>query len=314
MNAEIKRQTVDALETYMKEYRLSQNEIAKRSGVNAAYILEMRRGNDRFINKEGKEIVISDKYYEKIAQLVGFRAGKTWWDFRETEQAIEIMSILQDAKQYAYTNVIVGDTGCGKSFIVDLFRQKNPNDVFVVTVSQLDNIGDILDKIIDLLKIAPAKSKSRKMKDIVARLREMRLDGYTPMLVFDECEYMKQPALCAIKELYDGLNKYCAVVLVGHPQLINNIERLRKKSRDGIPQLYRRIKFGIRRLSPIDRKFGPFLENIRDAKLRKFLQTECENYGELHDVLVPALREAERANEAVSEDFVRQLLNMPYRA
>jgi DNA transposition AAA+ family ATPase len=224
------------------------------------------------------------------------------------------MSILQDAKQYAYTNVIVGDTGCGKSFVVDLFRQKNPNDVFVVTVSQMDNTGDILDKIIDLLKIAPAKSKSRKMKDIVARLRDMRFNGNAPMLVFDECEFMKQPALCAMKEFYEELKKYCAVVLVGHPQLISNIERLKKKEKDGIPQFYRRIKFGIRRLSPIDRRFGLFLENIRDAGLRKFLQTECENYGELHDVLVPALREAERANEAVSEDFVRLLLNMPRRA
>jgi len=45
--------------------------------------------------------------------------------------------------------------------------------------------------------------------------------------------------------------------------------------------------------------------------LRKFLQTECENYGELHDVLVPALREAENAGKSISEDFVRQLFNMP---
>ena len=51
---------------------------------------------------------------------------------------MEIMAELEDAKQYGYTRTIIGDTGCGKSYAVELFRQKNPNDTFVVTVSQLD--------------------------------------------------------------------------------------------------------------------------------------------------------------------------------
>jgi len=258
-------------------------------------------------------VEISDKHFEKIAEMVGYQVRKTYWETKPTEQLMEIMSELEDAKQYGYTRTIIGDTGCGKSYAIELFRQKNPNDTFVVTVSQLDNIGDLLDKMIDLLKIIPARTKSKKMKDIVAKLRNMKMEGALPMLIFDECEYMKQPALCAMKELYDNLNKYCAIVLVGHYQLINNIERLRKKSKDGIPQLYRRIKFGIRRLAPIDRRYALFLEGM-DRKLSKFLQMECENYGELHDVLVPALREADRTGEPVSEDFVRRLLNMPARA
>ena len=312
MKAEIKRQIIDALENYMTEYSVSQNEASKRSGVNAAYIMEMRKGNYS-IATGGKTVEFSDKHFEKIAEMVGFQIRKTYWETKPTEQLMEIMSELEDAKQYGYTRTIIGDTGCGKSYAIELFRQKNPNDTFVVTVSQLDNIGDLLDKIIDLLKIAPAHTKSKKLKDIVAKLRDMKLEGALPMLIFDECEYMKQPALCAMKELYDNLNKYCAIILSGHYQLLNNIERLRKKSKDGIPQLYRRIKFGIRRLTPIDRRYTLFLDGM-DKKLSKFLQVECENYGELHDVLVPALREADRTNEPVSEDFVRRLLNMPVRA
>jgi len=309
MKAEIKRQIIDALENYMTEYSVSQNEVAKRSGVNASYIIQMRKG-EYSVAVNGKTVEISDKHFEKIAELTGFQIRKNYWETKPTEQLMEIMSELEDAKQYGYTRTIIGDTGCGKSYAIELFRQKNPNDTFVVTVSQLDNIGDLLDKILDLLKIAPANTKSKKLKDIVAKLRNMKLEGAAPMLVFDECEYMKQPALCAMKELYDNLNKYCAIVLVGHYQLLNNIERLRKRNKDGIPQLYRRIKFGIRELAPIDRRYTLFLEGM-DKKLSKFLQMECENYGELHDVLVPALREAERTNETISEDFVRGLLNMP---
>jgi len=314
MKTEIKKQIIEALEAWMTEYKISQNEIAKRSGVNAAYIMEMRKGSESITTGDGKVIVFSNKHYEKLAELIGFQLRKTYWETQPTEQLVEIMSILEDAKQYGYTNTIIGDTGCGKSFGIELFKQRNPNDVFVVTFSQLDNIGDLLDKIIDLLNIIPAKTKSKKMKAIVNKLRDIKLNGNSPMIVFDECEYMKQPALCAMKEMYDNLNKYCAIVLVGHYQLITNIERLRKKSKDGIPQLYRRIKFGIRYLSLIDRKYALFLKSIDNKSLCKFLQNECENYGELHDVLVPALREADRTGEPVSEEFVRRLLNMPVRA
>ncbi|MDR0871851.1 MAG: ATP-binding protein [Prevotellaceae bacterium] len=312
MKFETKQQIVEALEQYMQAHGISQNEAAKRSGVNASYLIEMRKGNYSII-VGGKEVEIADKHFEKIAEMVGFEIRKTYWETRPTDQLVEIMSELEDAKRYGYTRTIIGDTGCGKSYAIELFQKKNPNDTFVITVSQLDNIGDILDKIIDLLKIVPSKTKSKKMKDIVLKLRNIQLDGGQPMLIFDEAEYMKQITLCAIKELFDNLNKYCAIVLVGHYQLICNLDKLRKKSKDGIPQLYRRIKFGIRRLAAIDRSYTQFLAGIEDRKLRKFLQGECENYGELHDVLVPALREAERSGEPISEDFVRRLLNMPKR-
>ena len=310
MKLEVKRQIIEALEAYMTEHNISQNKAAERSGVNASYIIEMRKGNFS-IETGGKTVEFSDKHFEKIAEMVGFHIRKTYWPTQPTVQLLEVMAVLEDAKQNAYMRTIIGDTGCGKSCGIELFQKKNPNDTFVITVSQLDNIGDILDKIIDILNIVPAKTKSKKAKEIIAKLRNMKLEGKTPMLIFDECEYMKQQTLCAMKELYDNLvNKYCAVVLVGHSQLLTNVDRLRKKNKDGIPQLYRRIKFGIRRLEPIDRTYKLFLDGY-DKKLAKFLQGVCENYGELHDVLVPALREADRVNEPVSEDLVRRMLNMP---
>jgi transcriptional regulator with XRE-family HTH domain len=308
MNTEIKKQIVEALEDYMLQHDITQNKIAKRSGVNARYIIQMREGNYS-VTVEDKTVVIADKYFEKIAELINFQIRKTYWETKPTEQLTEILAELKDAKRYSYTRAFIGDTGCGKSYAIERFRLKNPNDTFVVTVSQLDNIGDILDKIIDKLKIAPAQTKSKKLKDIVVKLHSLKLDGNLPMLIFDECEYMKQPALCAMKELYDNLNKYCAIVLVGHYQLMTNLEKLRKKSKDGIPQLYRRIKFGIRYLPNIDRKFSLFTEDM-DKQLQKFLSDNCENYGELHDVLVPAMREADRTGEPLTENFVRKVLNL----
>jgi DNA transposition AAA+ family ATPase len=312
MTTEQKQQIVAAMEDYLAGHKMSQNAFAKASGVSAAYLSAIRNGKETMDNSHGGEpVVIADKYYELIAAFIGRDLKKAYWETRPTAQLTETMAILEDARLYAYTNVIIGDTGCGKSYAVELFRRKYPTDVVVITVSRLDNIGDLLDKIIDALKITPALTKSKKMRLIVERLRNLKLDGGHPVLIFDESEYMKQAALCMMKEFYDNLRKYCAVVMMGHPQLENTINKLRKKNKDGIPQLYRRIKFGIRHLAKIDPTYRLFIGELKDAKLRKFLQFNCDNYGELHDVLVPAMREAERTGEELNEAFVRRLLNMP---
>jgi DNA transposition AAA+ family ATPase len=309
MKAETKKQIVESLDSYMQEHGISQNEIGKRAGVNPAYIVAMRKGEYVINSGGGKTVEIADKYFEKIAELIGLSLKKSYWETKPTEQLLEIMSVLEDSRNYGYTGAIIGDTGCGKSYGIELFRSKYPNDVFVITVSQLDNIGDLLDKIIDILKIVPVHTKSRKLTDIIAKLRDLKMDGRLPMLIFDECEYMKQPALSMIKELYEGVKNYCAIVLFGHFQFMNHLNLMRKKGKDGMPQFYRRIKFGIRYLPNIDRKFNLFISGM-DKQLCRFLMDNCENYGELHDLLVPAMRESERTGEELNEAFVRKVLNI----
>ena len=86
---------------------------------------------------------------------------------------------------------------------------------------------------------------------------------------------------------------------------------MRKRNKAGIPQLWRRLKFGIRMLPEIDRRFLLFLSDIEDKELKAFLQRNCENYGELNSVLLPALREADRTSQPLTLPFVRTVLNLP---
>ena len=58
-------------------------------------------------------------------------------------------------------------------------------------------------------------------------------------------------------------------------------------------------------------KFDKDLDKIQDKALVKFLRANCDNYGELHDALVPAMREADRTGQPLTENFVRKVLNMP---
>jgi hypothetical protein len=64
-------------------------------------------------------------------------------------------------------------------------------------------------------------------------------------------------------------------------------------------------------LPNIDRGFSLFINDIEDRELKRFLLKNCNNYGELHDIIVPANREAERMKQPLSLNLVRQVLNLP---
>ncbi len=311
MKSELKTKIIEALENYMRFHSISANEIAKRSGVNAGYLSAMRAG--KLTVKAGdKEVDIANKYYESIAKAIGYQLQKNYWQTVTTPQMLRILATLEDAKKYGYTNVIIGETGSGKSYVADMFAQRFPLDCFKVTVSSQDNIGDLLEKVCEKIHIATEKSKSKTLRAIARKMQLLKADGNAPMLMFDEAEYMRQPALCNMKELYDNLNGICSIVLLGTDQLTRHIDKMRKKNRDGIPQLYRRIRFGIQILPTIDRTFKQFLNDVlNDKNLVQFLRSNCDNYGELHDVLVPALREADRTGQPLTENLIRTMLNMP---
>lgn len=311
MNTEIKQQIMQSLEEYLVKHNISANELAKLAKVNPAYLSRMRAGETK-VKVGNKEVEIADKYYENIAKQIGYTLKKEYWQTVATPQLLSILNTLEDAKEFGYTNVIVGETGSGKSYVSDIFAQRYPLDCFKVIVSSQDNIADLLEKVCEKIGISTEKTKSKTLRSIVRKLQNTKADGGKPMLIFDEAEYMRQPALCNMKELYDNLIGTCAIVLIGTDQLIRNIDRLRKKNKDGIPQLYRRIKFGIRILPSVDRTFKQFLNGVlNDLNAIKFVRQNCDNYGELHDVLVPAMREADRLGVDVTEDLIRTMLNMP---
>ncbi|GGB82669.1 hypothetical protein GCM10007424_23380 [Flavobacterium suaedae] len=310
MTTETKKQIIEAALSYMDAHQLSASQLATKANVNKGYLSKMLRFDFTY-EAGGKQGDISAQNFIALANCIGLPLTKQYWEIRETEQLIHALSNLKDAKEHGATNVIIGETGSGKTFTIGIFAKQHPHDTFVVKVGSSDNLGDLIDKLIDALKITTGKTKSTKLRAIAKHLHHLKGQGYKPQIIFDESEYMKQPALCAIKELYDSLITVCSIVLVGTNQLQENIDKLRKRNKAGIPQFYRRIKFGYRALPHIDRSYRNFLTDIEDRALRVFLQKNCDNYGELHDALVPAMREADRLREPLTVQLVTKVLGIP---
>ena len=173
---QLNRQLIDVITSYSIHYTKLYDEFSIDSG-------------------KGNMVEISDKWFIKLAETIGFQIEKTYWETKETSQLKRILVTLEDAKEYGYTRALIGETGCGKTYVTDLFKRVNPQDVFVITVGSSDNIGDLIDKTLDAVKIPYARTKSQKLRSITAKMKELNLKGFSPMIIFDESEYMKQPAL-----------------------------------------------------------------------------------------------------------------------
>ncbi|MGY3054347.1 DNA transposition AAA+ family ATPase [Pedobacter sp. UYEF25] len=314
MKIEQKTEIIEALETYMALHQVSQNEIAKKSDVNASYLVNMRKGI--FATSTG--VAFADKYFERLASIIGFKIENDSVGIKQTRQFNFILANLTDAREYAETSVLIGETGAGKTFTADFFKTKF-TDLFSIKIGSSDTLNDVLNKIALELKLdfithlRSGSSRSMKINYICRKLAGLRDSGKKPVLIFDEAEYMKPAALCAYKEIYDVLLGICPTVLLGTPELIANIDKLISKKQPGVAQLFRRIKFKIKHIPKINTKFELFINDI-EPELKKWLQTNCNNYGELTDVLKPCIRESERLGKDLTLRLVCLVLNLDYES
>ena len=313
MTREEKQQIVKAAQAYMADKGISQNELAKLTGVNASYLSNILKGVFTFTNsRTGEESPIADKWFLAMADRIGVKIKKEYWPLVQTEQFIDIVKELTEAKESAATRIIVGETGCGKSYTVERFRLAYPQGTYVVTCNQNDKICDLVRKIQQALKVSFDGSVSYRIDRISMELSRIADNGQHPVLIFDEAEYLTVRGLLSIKTIYDYLKGICGIVMIGTTDILDKLER--SKRREGMPQFIRRFKAGIRNVRPIDRTFAKFFDGRGYAKdLINLLRMNADNYGELADYLEPALREADAQGKPLTKEFFESMFYLQNR-
>lgn len=263
---------------------------------------------------------IADHHFVKLARTIDFPINKQHWKAEGTRQFMQIINKLEHCKETGTTGMIIGETGAGKTYAVDRFCTKSPLHTYRITVSSLYRLVDILNELTERvgLDVHPliqmsAISQKVRMDRIVDKLRDVKRQGGKPIIIIDEGENLDLKVLRMIKALYDVLNEYCAIVVIGTQQLLNNIQKHNKNSTRGLPQLFRRFKANMIILAPIGKEYAVFFErySIKEKNLRTLLTSMADNYGELHDYLEPVLREADARQVPVTEDLFRIIHNIP---
>lgn len=310
MNIELKHQIVQGAIEYAKNNGINQNDVSKYSGVNAGYISKMWNGDfETIVNN--KPTPIGDKWFYELADWCGFPIRKTYWSTIETIQFKQMISALESAKKTAKTSVLINETGLGKSYAVDRFVKINPVHTYRITVSSVHKLPDILREICQKLNVHYGSSNAYRLKAIIEKMIDLRHAGNRPCIIIDEAENLEFPVLKMLKGLYDGINMKASIILIGTDQLTYKLQNLRRRNKDGMPQFYRRIKAGIKVISP-NKDFTPFFEKFNVEKpLRKLLTELCDNYGELNDYLEPALKEADDLGQPLTEQLFRVIYDMP---
>ena len=162
------------------------------------------------------------------------------------------------------------------------------------------NMSDVVNELLGQLGLPMTGSKHARYVAISVKLRNIKNEGGSPLLIIDEAENSKRPLLRMLKSLYDGINKHCVIVLIGTDQLEDRLLRDVKKNVLGMPQFHSRLKSGITYLST-EKEFELFFDKLNvDRELRKYLSQQCDSYRELSQYLAPALNEAEKQNEPLT--------------
>jgi DNA transposition AAA+ family ATPase len=297
----------------MADNDLSQKSMAELADINVSYLNAILTGMDHISTGDGGEVLIKAMYYQKLARVVGYMYEKQYWQTVETDQYLNIYASLKDGKATGRMKMIVGNTGCGKTYTVDKFVRENPVGTYRITVSSLHSIRDILNELCLLLGMPITGTNASKIYKLSERLRNSKNKGMKLIVILDEAENLKTSAIKMLKSLYDGVRDYCSIALIGTPQLVHKLDQLREKNHDGIPQFYRRFKAGIRELPDVKKdNFEVFFQNagVVDEGLKTLLLNLCDNFGELNDYLEPALREADGMNIELTERHFRLMFGL----
>jgi len=251
---------------------------------------------------------------------------KQFWHIEPTIQFMQIINTLENCKKRGTTAMLTGPTGHCKTEAVDRFCQKNPEHTYRFTINNLYKLRDLISELAEMtganeVRVPKNIGKGHKltMDAIVKQLRSIKADGGKPIIIIDEGENMEIVLLKVMKGLYDRLKDHCAIVLVGTHRLVGRMLNIDEKGRsmrqrEALPELYRRFKAYHKIIVPIDKKrdFKKFFDKyVEDKGLQKLLMEVCENYGELHDYLVPALEEADAEGKPLTEDYFRTMYNLP---
>lgn len=308
---EQKNAIATAAAKWLEDHNVTQQDLAKKANINPAYVSNIIRGNFKY-DSNNVDTDIPVKWFNQLAQSIGLSIQKQYWKTVQTAELQHIVVELTTARNNTRCVTIINETGLGKTYSIERFCNVNPQHTYKVVVNHMHKVRDILAELADQMSVPVKTYPLDTLLGIAKKMKDLRMMGYKPMIIIDEGENLRLAVVQMLKGLYDRINGYASLVLIGTPQLLRLLERMRTNDQPGAPQFYRRIKAGIK-IVPAYNDFNPFFNEfkITEKGLRTLLTRLCSNYGELHDYLEPALKEADEEGKPLTEDFFRLIYNIP---
>lgn len=309
ITAEKKQEIVAEAIKYMTEAEISLEDLSEISGVNKSYLQQMLKGNTEYYN--GAEI--SDMHFVRLAQALDIDLDSEFWKKRNTPQFKEMFFRLKTAKKMPIHSMIIGQTGCGKTFTLSRFKKMNAKKTYVITLTGQHRVPDMLKDVCKAIRCEYKTSNTACIRNIAKRINNLADLDNMVLLAFDEAENATVGVIRAIKSIYDAVKSYCSIVMVGTNQLETRLALLEKKNSTGIPQFCSRFRSGVVYLEPIEKMSADkkeyltfdefFQDDITDPMLQTLLRNICKDYRMLNEYIVPAKKKAKEMGIPMTFDF-----------
>lgn len=285
----------------------SQEKVAKKCAVSAATLTQMRANN--WAN-------IADAMWTKVGASLGWRPQG--WQMAETTNVRMMYQLLDNAKSGSLFMAVSDKAGSGKSASLRAYEAANRrNSVFYLSCREWAK-REFLQNLAQSLGIeawGKAQSIDKMLMDVVDFFKQRR--AMQPLLILDEADKLRGPALRSLIALYNECEDGMGVVIAGTDHLSKQMLADARYNRKGAEELLSR--FGRRFINLA----GATLDDVQnictvngltDKAVIKSIFQECDPVRRMvGNRSVDVVEDLRRVKRAVQRELLKQS-NQPVEA
>lgn len=292
---------VKAAHSYLQEHELSQSKFSELAIVGKAHLNQILRGKTHI-----GETRINDKYYELIANAIGYKITVSYWRHFNTVNFKKIINTFDYARKNKERRGVDGDTGFGKTYACRKYKEKYPANTYLVTCAATDNAKELVQSIARTVGASEIGTKGKIVRGIWERLRLMDND---PILIIDEAENLGHAGVEIVKVLADMLEGLVGFAIVGI-DISKILQKGSNRRKNGYVQTARRFSYG---WTMLDELFTDDIESIcielgiTSQPALKWIISRVSDYDSLRRICIEALEESDKSEKPVTAKMLETL-------
>lgn len=224
---------VQELRTKIEKLKISQAEVARRTGVSPATITNILA--EKWDN-------ISDAW-RKVEAFVAERMSG--WQAAETDNYKFVRGVCREAQGEQIARAISWHAGTGKTYAARNFAATNPNVFYVCALGDMSK-RDLLIALCKAMGLPAAYRSSDMLQSILEKIRTLN----NPLIIIDEFDELKDAAMRIFKDVYNTTP--CGFVIIGGKNLRIRITKGCNRSKQSFQEIYSRLGAEFLELSSID--------------------------------------------------------------
>lgn len=277
--------------------------------VGISYLSDLMSGK---LTTGGKDVLIDDKYFYSVAELIGFRIANDSNIHHDTADFMECWNVFEDARNMKLPSVIDGSTRFGKSYSAQEYKKKahNSHYVFLMKCDGDLTAKGFMEELAEVVGVQAIGSGYKIRKAIVRKIKQCEAD---PILIIDEGENLKDNSWNSVKSMMDDLKGICPIVIIGANGFKDTLERKAAKNKGCFPQIIGRIEEGlgfhllngissVEDVSTICRAYG-----ITNRSHVNTFFDNCSSIGILTRKVKLVIKESKELQTPITPDFIKAI-------